>query len=47
MVEGVNQIADVVEKNSSTLEEITNSTNELFRQATIVDEELARYKVKK
>ncbi|CAI3628517.1 putative chemotaxis protein [Clostridium neonatale] len=47
MVEGVNQIADVVEKNSSTLEEITNSTNELFRQATRVDGELARYKVKK
>ncbi|CAI3550006.1 methyl-accepting chemotaxis protein [Clostridium neonatale] len=47
MVEGVNQIADVVEKNSSTLEEITNSTNELSRQATRVDGELARYKVKK
>lgn len=46
MVNGVNQIANVVEKNSATLQEITNSTNELARQASIVDKELGRYKVK-
>lgn len=47
MVEGVNQISDVIEKNSLTLEEVTSSTNELARQTLILDEELAKYKLKK
>ncbi|MCQ2016673.1 methyl-accepting chemotaxis protein [Clostridium butyricum] len=47
MVEGVNQISDVIEKNSLTLEEVTSSTKELARQTLILDEELAKYKLKK
>lgn len=47
MVDGVNQISDVVENNSSTIEEVTRSTNELARQTAILDEELAKYKLKK
>lgn len=46
MVDGVNQISDVVENNSSTIEEVTRSTNELARQTSILDEELAKYKLK-
>lgn len=47
MVQGVYQISDVVEKNSLTIEEVTTSTNELARQTSILDEELAKYKLKK
>lgn len=47
MVEGVNQISGVIENNSVKLEEVTSSTNELARQTSVLDEELAKYKLKK